>query len=655
MGDDLEALLRAAGIPDAGRAEALWAEYRSGGPGADAAFHTLLAWYGLALYRRVWGFVRSDAADDVFQDVLAKLHRNRARLATWADAHRWLRTVAVREAVSSHRRDRRRQAREARRAVRPDDADTGDTTVQAVMQAELRAALAKLPEADRQVVALLYFEGLTATDAARVLGKNRDTVAAWQARALGRLRKLMPAAGVTVGGSAGVEGVLAAGRPFVPAARLGELARSALTRVLPGPSLGTAAAVLVAGLTLGGAGLAGWAAMPAPEPASAQVPSPKGEPTPVVERETLQAQNLRILHAEVLPKLTAGVAKLVGTEPVVTHTRAEGSDVYVHLEGRHPLPGYKDRPRAQMRFCVLSRTLTNRLDLSGTGDWKMADADNVRVTVEAFGRKLSADVSIRQLGLRVAFDALPADPRAAAEFDRFHLHGTPYGGPELIVPHWQPSLAGNGRYLYVAREGVLLARDARSEFIGWRRIGTFRDWRDGRLTADDQSLYWADGRQLWVRPADPGPHEWRLFGPLPPGGDPIDRWMFAAAGGRVFGLAPDGRLWSRPAGRGLHGWEPAGVVREPDYRTAFFADAERLYLLHGFHKVWVRPALADGPWAPSFDVPGTFHAAHWAGRVICWNPRNDRGVEARPLPPGSADWVRIGRVAGKDEFLNWRW
>ena len=270
MADDLESLLRAASIPDPDRADAHWAEYRSGGPAAEAAFRTLLAWYGLALYRRVWGFVRSDAADDVFQDVLAKLHRHRAKLATWADAHKWLRTVAVREAVTQFRRDRRRQAREARRALRPDDADPGDGAVTAVACAELRAALVRLPEAHRQVVALLYFEGLSVVEAGRVLGKDRDTVAAWRDAALGRLRRLLPAGGLLAGGSAGVEGALAAGRPVVSTLRLGELGRAAWTRAVPGPTLGKAAAVLLAGLTLGGAGLAGWAAWPAPE--AAQVP-----------------------------------------------------------------------------------------------------------------------------------------------------------------------------------------------------------------------------------------------------------------------------------------------------------------------------------------------------------------------------------------------
>ena len=60
----VERFLRSAEVPNPERAEELWAEYRDGGPGANKAFATLLAWYGNAVYRRIWGFVRSDAAEE---------------------------------------------------------------------------------------------------------------------------------------------------------------------------------------------------------------------------------------------------------------------------------------------------------------------------------------------------------------------------------------------------------------------------------------------------------------------------------------------------------------------------------------------------------------------------------------------------------------
>src|SRR5262245_17001282 len=118
MRDSWEQLLRAADVPNPERAELLWAEYRTDGPGSQAAFTTLLAWYGLAIYRRIWGFVRSDAAEDVFQDVLTTLHQKRSGLVNFAnDVLPWLRTVAVYECVTTYRRTARRKTREAKRAA----------------------------------------------------------------------------------------------------------------------------------------------------------------------------------------------------------------------------------------------------------------------------------------------------------------------------------------------------------------------------------------------------------------------------------------------------------------------------------------------------------------------------------------------------------
>lgn len=165
MREPLEQLLRAADAPNAERAELLWAEYRAGAgspeattrTAADAAFATLLAWHGGAIYRRVWGFVRSDAADDVFQDALAKLHRERAKFATFEHALRWLRTVAVTQCVDAHRRETRRKARELAKAVPADEAAPPGSRFE--FEEALRVALAKLSEKEREAVALVFFEG----------------------------------------------------------------------------------------------------------------------------------------------------------------------------------------------------------------------------------------------------------------------------------------------------------------------------------------------------------------------------------------------------------------------------------------------------------------------------------------------------------------
>ncbi len=154
MRDILEQLLRATGVPNPERAEQLWAEYRAGGAEANTAFATLIGWYGGAIYCRIWGFVRSDAADDVFQEVLVRLHRERARLATFAHALRWLHTVASSRCVDAHRRESRRTAHELVKAISVESSVPPETQLE--FQEALRVGLSKLSPEEREAVALVF-------------------------------------------------------------------------------------------------------------------------------------------------------------------------------------------------------------------------------------------------------------------------------------------------------------------------------------------------------------------------------------------------------------------------------------------------------------------------------------------------------------------
>lgn len=253
MREMLERLLRSADVPNPERAEQLWAEYRTGGSGANKAFATLLAWYGNVLYRRIWGFVRSNAAEDVFQDVLTRLHKQRASFATFEHALNWMRTVAVALSLNAHRGEKRRRARDER-ATRPEAQPPGEMPGE--LQEMIRVGLAKLPEEYREAVALHYFEGLTKRDAAAVLGIDRDTVAKRLQEALARLRKLVPVPAVAAsGGVAVLEAELAASVPLTPSRMAALIAATAPTAVA-GWLVSTKAKVLAAVLALGLASVA---------------------------------------------------------------------------------------------------------------------------------------------------------------------------------------------------------------------------------------------------------------------------------------------------------------------------------------------------------------------------------------------------------------
>ena len=219
----IERLLRSVDPPDPERAEQLWADYRANRAGADIAFATLLAWYGGPIYRRIWGFVRSDAAEDVFQDLLVRLHRRRHRFADFAHAMRWLRGVAVTQSLNARRGDRRRTNREQAHAAAGSTAPQLET---AELGEALRHALAKLPDREREAVALVYFEGTTRQDAAAALGVHRDTVAKLIDQALRRLRSSLAAGTVGTAVTLATAEAALAVLPRLTPARLSKLAQT---------------------------------------------------------------------------------------------------------------------------------------------------------------------------------------------------------------------------------------------------------------------------------------------------------------------------------------------------------------------------------------------------------------------------------------------
>jgi RNA polymerase sigma-70 factor, ECF subfamily len=69
------------------------------------------------------------------------------------------------------------------------DPEPGDRVIQAEEHTAVRAAFARLREADRELLELRVVAGLSAEDTARVLGKRPGAVRTAQARALTRLRR----------------------------------------------------------------------------------------------------------------------------------------------------------------------------------------------------------------------------------------------------------------------------------------------------------------------------------------------------------------------------------------------------------------------------------------------------------------------------------
>ncbi len=141
--------------------------------------------YSLALWRT------GDAEDaaDVVQDVFVKLAARREELAGVGAPHVWLLAVAHRAAVDTTRRRTRRRAgplEDASYLVAKDASP--DRAVQA---AELNRALASLPGAQREAIALRHFAGLSFREIGRATGVPTFTAASRCRLALAHLRRML--------------------------------------------------------------------------------------------------------------------------------------------------------------------------------------------------------------------------------------------------------------------------------------------------------------------------------------------------------------------------------------------------------------------------------------------------------------------------------
>lgn len=157
----------------------------AGDPEAFAALYDRLALRLLGAARTMTG--SSADAEDLVQDLFVDLARGRGRLAAVADLEAYVFTM-LRNAV---RRRGRRAAldRRTRQAVAAERRETGATAAAAELPDDtLVAAVAALPEAQREVVALKIDAGLTFAEIAAVTGTSLNTAASRYRYALDKLR-----------------------------------------------------------------------------------------------------------------------------------------------------------------------------------------------------------------------------------------------------------------------------------------------------------------------------------------------------------------------------------------------------------------------------------------------------------------------------------
>ena len=185
------------GLPTRPPPRALGARLAAGEAGAVEELYLALGPMVLGYLRRL---VPPDDTEDVLQRVFFEVWRNRDRFDPTRSLEAWVLGIARKRAIDHLRRTHKGGATGPRQATTSieelgdiageDGRDLADRYVRA---AEVRRALDRLPDEQKQVLTLAYFGELTQVEIAERLGLPLGTVKARMFRGLRRLADLLRA------------------------------------------------------------------------------------------------------------------------------------------------------------------------------------------------------------------------------------------------------------------------------------------------------------------------------------------------------------------------------------------------------------------------------------------------------------------------------
>jgi RNA polymerase sigma-70 factor (ECF subfamily) len=161
----------------------------------EAALAAIYDRYRLILFGLILRILHDrEEAEDCLQEVFLQVWR-RARDfdESRGRAFTWLVTIARSRALDRLRASgsRLRLATEAAEVPRDEVGDAAEEAVQSEQGAIVREALAELPEQQRRMLLLAYFEGLTQTEIAARLGDPLGTVKTRMRAGMIKLRELL--------------------------------------------------------------------------------------------------------------------------------------------------------------------------------------------------------------------------------------------------------------------------------------------------------------------------------------------------------------------------------------------------------------------------------------------------------------------------------
>ena len=168
--------------------------------GDTSAFDELVARHRDVAFRVAWLVTRnSHEAEDATQEAFVKAYYALPRFRSEAPFRPWILRIVANEAKNRGRSFRRREALATRAAAQAGHAEVAPSPEAAALAREDReevlAAVERLREADRLVLAYRFFLDLSEREMAEALGVRPGTVKSRLARAITRLRAELPAAG----------------------------------------------------------------------------------------------------------------------------------------------------------------------------------------------------------------------------------------------------------------------------------------------------------------------------------------------------------------------------------------------------------------------------------------------------------------------------
>lgn len=159
----------------------------------ERAFSSVVMEYGEPLYWKIRHIVLShDDADDVLQDTLVKAWTNLDKYEGKAKFSTWLYRIAVNEAIDFLRRSKNAttlNALEAGNVVQQliaDDYFDGDEA-----QARLQAAVASLPDVQRAVFTMRYYDEMKYSEMSKILDTSEGALKASYHIAVKKIKEML--------------------------------------------------------------------------------------------------------------------------------------------------------------------------------------------------------------------------------------------------------------------------------------------------------------------------------------------------------------------------------------------------------------------------------------------------------------------------------